>query len=102
VKNILAPTLCLPWCSGGHLSAAEDGVVHISVDQLIATSSGRETGTVYVSIEQVGHLDGTREPAAVRVEGAGSAPMTPAQAMQLAAELQAAAFAAISGQRVTR
>jgi hypothetical protein len=56
-----------------------------------------ESTEVYVAVEQVGS-----GPAAVRLEGAGSAPMTPAQAMQLAATLQAVAFAAVAGERVTR
>lgn len=90
---------CPPWCSGGHLPSA-DGLVHISVDQVTVAASGPESHEVYVSIEQVERA-GEWPPASVRLEGASSAPMTPAQAMQLAAVLQTAAFAASSGMQVT-
>lgn len=86
---------CPPWCSGGHLPTGDNGFVHISVDQTVHVSSpcGRESGELYVALEQ---SDG--RPVAVRLEGASSAPMTPAQAMQLASVLQTVAFAAISGE----
>jgi hypothetical protein len=78
---------------------APDGAVHISVDQVVPVTSpdGLESTELYVAVEQAGS-----GLAAIRLEGAGSAPMTPGQAMQLAATLQALAFAAVAGERVSR
>lgn len=88
--RILIPVAqCPAWCAG-HLDG-EDGLVHISGDQVIATSSGPEQGEVYVSVEQA-PTSGT----AVRLSGAADQPMTPAQALELAQALTVAAFAAVA------
>lgn len=81
-----AVSQCPQWCEG-HLA----GDVHISTDQVIKTSVGSETGEVYVSVEQT-----PGQPAAVRLSGAADRPMTPAQALELAQALIAAAFAAVT------
>lgn len=100
--NILAPeTTCPSWCSGGHIPA-DNGVVHISVEQVLAVSAGRETGTVYVSVEQVEQPGAPMDAPSLRIEGAGSRPMTLAQAMHLAHVLQATVFAALTGGQVSR
>lgn len=80
------PEKCPAWCEG-HVF----GEVHISPDRVIATSAGPERGEVYVSVEQEQDL-----PAAVRLSGAADRPMTPAQALELAQALTAAAFAAVT------
>jgi hypothetical protein len=74
-----------------------NGTVHISVDQTVVATSGPERAEIYVSLEQA-----PGEPAAVRVQGAGDTPMSPAQALQLAAILTSAAFTAVSSWTVTR
>jgi hypothetical protein len=93
VSTILAdhPALsrCPTWCAG-HLDT-DDGVVHIGQDRVIATSAGPEHGEVYVGVERV-----STDPAAVRLSGAADRPMTPAQALELAQALTAAAFAAVT------
>ena len=85
---------CPPGC-GGHVPA-DDGQVHISVEQTVVATSGPERTEIYVSRE----MASGRMPA-VRVQGAGDAPMQPAEAMQLAAALIVEALAAMSWQ-VTR
>lgn len=100
MTNILAaPTpveQCPEWCSGGHLPA-DDGVVHISVEQAVPVEpDGVVPHALYVSLEQV-DTPVAQSPVGVRLEGGNSTPMTPLQAMQLAAVLQRAAFAAVSG-----
>lgn len=85
--RILGPVVrCPAWCEG-HLY----GQVHISADQIIKTSAGCESGEVYVSTEQT-----PGRPAAVRLSGASDRPMSPAQALELAQALTAAAFAAVT------
>lgn len=86
---------CPEWCSGGHLPA-EGGVVHISVEETVAVDSDGEAHTLYISLEQADTIT-AQSPVGVRIEGGTSAPMSPLQAMQLAAVLQRAAFAAVSG-----
>jgi len=60
-------------------------------------SSAGEIRDLFVSLEQV---DRPGEVPSIRLEGAASAPMSPAQAMQIAALLQTAAFAAIRAWRL--
>jgi hypothetical protein len=78
---------CPTWCAG-HLDD-DDGRMHISADQVVVTTSGPESGEVYVSVEQA-PVSGI----AVRLAGAADRPMSPAQALELAQALTAAAFAA--------
>lgn len=87
---------CPPWCSGEHLPIVDGGRVHLSVEQEIAVNSSGEITRVFVSVERADFSPQRVGPADIRVEGLDSAPMTPAQAMQLAATLQSAAFAAVS------
>lgn len=91
---------CPNWC-GGHLPA-EDGLVHVSAEKVIPVSAGSENHTLWVSIEQADVATERTEPASIRIEGAASAPMTLAQAMQLAHVLQATVFAALTGGQVSR
>lgn len=86
--RILVPVVqCPAWCAG-HLI----GEVHISADQIIPVSApGERDGEVYVSTEQT-----PGQPAAVRLSGASDRPMSPAQALELAQALTAAAFAAVT------
>jgi hypothetical protein len=79
---------CPSWCSA-HLPT-DDSVVHISSEQSVALTGGPDRGEVYVSLEQVDD-----DPAAVRVQGAYDAPMTPVEALQLAGVIQAAAIASL-------
>lgn len=60
-------------------------------------TSGPERTEVYVGLEQA-----LGEPVAIRVQGAGDTPMTPAQALQLAAVLTTQAFSAATSWSVTR
>lgn len=79
---------CPVWCAG-HLpmdQPVEGGTVHISAERAVPTKVGGEQHEFYVSVESVD--DG---PAAVRLEGASSAPMTPLQALELADFLRMAA-----------
>lgn len=78
--------ICLPGCAG-HLG----GEVHISVEQVItATAYAGEHTQIYVSRE----LDERLGAPAVRLSGASDAPMTPAEALQLAAALAIEALTA--------
>lgn len=98
--GVFEPPPCLvPWCEG-HLPADGDDVLHISPERAIVTSSadGFEQGRVLVCIEQIDN----GQAAGLRLSGADSAPLSPAQAMDLAATLQAMAFAAVAGERVSR
>ena len=79
------------WCAG-HLPSDDERATHISVDQVLQVAAGGESAQLYVSLEQV---DG--QPAAIRIQNAGDAPMTPAQALELAQVLTVSAFAAVSG-----
>jgi hypothetical protein len=81
---------CPTWCSGEHLPA-DAGVAHASTDRRVVAAFGPERRILLISVE--GDSTGT----AVRVSGAGSAPMSPAQALELAAALKAAALEALSG-----
>lgn len=81
---------CPRWCAG-HLPG-DDGPTHISADKVIKTDAGGERGEVYVSVEQA-----PTEAAAIRLQGAADQPMSPAQALELAQALTAAAFAAVAG-----
>lgn len=86
--RILVPvTACPAWCAG-HLI----GEVCIGADQVIPVSvPGEADGELYVSTEQA-----PGQPAAVRLQGAADRPMSPAQALELAQALTAAAFAAVT------
>jgi hypothetical protein len=89
-----ATSTCPPGC-GGHLN----GPTHISVDQVVtATAYAGEHRKVYVSRE----LDERLGAPAVRLSGASDAPMTPAEAMQLACALAIEAFAAMTTWTVAR
>lgn len=93
------PRQCAAWCSGGHLPSDSGTITHVSTEHVLVTAVGGESHEFYVSVECV---DGEPAPAAVRLEGPTSAPMTADQAMQLSWMLSAAAFAAVSGQAVAR
>jgi hypothetical protein len=88
-----AASTCLPGCAG-HLG----GAVHISVEQVVkATAYASEHTQIYVSRE----LDDRLGVAAVRIQGAGDAPLRPAEALQLATAIAAEAMSALAWQ-VTR
>jgi hypothetical protein len=73
------------WC-------AADIPSHISAEQVVVVQVGPEVHRIHVSLEQeIG------QPAAIRLQDAGDAPMTPSQALELAQVLTVSAFAAVSG-----
>lgn len=76
----------LPWCVG-HLPA-ERGFVHIGKEDIVrvATPDGEVTD-IYVSIEQP-DLIGAPCPPSIRIEGAGSAPMSLGDALTLTAAIR--------------
>jgi hypothetical protein len=76
---------------------SDDGVVHISAERVVVLIQGPEMHEVYVSLEQVDRL-----APAVRIQGAADAPMTPLQALELAASIQAAAISALMGEGTVR
>lgn len=84
-----AQSTCPPGCEG-HLPS-DDQVTHISVDQTIVATVGPERTEIYVSRE----LDERTGTSAVRVQGAGDAPMIPQQAVQLGIALIAEGFEAL-------
>lgn len=61
----------------------------------MVTDASGECSQVFVSVERADSYPQGVGTADVRVEGLDSTPMTPAQAMQLAATLQSAASTAI-------
>lgn len=89
-------TCSVPWCDG-HIPS-DAGLVHISAERtVIATAGGpTERTSFYVSVER---LD--QDAPAVRLAASGD-PLTPQEAFELGAALQAAAFAAASSEQVTR
>jgi hypothetical protein len=78
---------CPPWCAG-HVPTDGASPVHISTDLAYTVTSpcGRESTELYVSVEQ-----GPGQPAGVRLQGAGDAPMTADEALHLAGLLILAA-----------
>lgn len=95
MTTILAsPLTCPPGCVG-HLA----GGVHMSAELSVpVTAYATEQRELYVSLER----DDDLGRPVVRLMGANDAPMTPAQALQLAAVLTAQAFAAVTSWTVTR
>jgi hypothetical protein len=77
------------WCAGD--INLDESDVHISVDETIELASGRERHEVYVSLEQAPDA-----PAAVRLQGAGDVPMSPAHAVRLGMTLIAKACEAVT------
>lgn len=86
---------CPTWC-GDDLPTDGGGVVHVSVERGIAATAGgpTESGLIRVSIERFDDGSHAGVPA-IRIEGSGD-PLTPLQAFELAATLQAAAIAALT------
>lgn len=83
------------WCAED--IPAEHGIVHLSNDRQVPATAGgaAESGFIHVSVERV-DADGRPGAPALRIEGGGD-PMTPLQAFELAATIQAAAVAALMG-----
>jgi hypothetical protein len=68
--------------------------MHVSAAQVVTATSGFERADISVSLERV-DVDGRpAEAPTIRLDGSG--PMAPLQALQLAMELQFAAFAALT------
>jgi hypothetical protein len=86
VADQTATSQCPTWC-------AADIPSHISAEQVVEATAGPESHRIFVSLEQ-----GSTPHAqpVVRLQGAGDAPMSPAQAIQLGQALIASAFAAVS------
>lgn len=87
-----AVSQCPSWC-------AADIPSHISAEQVVVATSGPERVEIYVSLEQEPGLDAAP---AVRVQGAGDAPMSPEQAIQLGLALIANGVAALTTWQVSR
>jgi hypothetical protein len=92
-----ASATCPPGCAG-HLPN-DDGTLHISVEQVVKTSGHGDQGRIYVSRE----VEARRGAApVVRIQGATDRPMTPGEALQLAAALVAEAIASMTSWSVAR
>jgi hypothetical protein len=87
---------CPPWCVRDVPS--DDAVMHLSADRVVTATNGPERHHLEISVDRIDDPGAAAGVPSIRLEGSSSVPMTPVEALSLAAELQTAALTALTNQ----